>query len=219
MTPRLIFLVGPPGAGKTTHGLKLAQEFGFKPIESSALVRRAMVANPQLKKVKEDYNTGQLFPGDWTTGLLKGELKNLIGTDQAVVLSGALRTLYEVKHIIPYIIENFGLENIKIIHLDIGLAEAVRRNSSRRVCEKSAHPLPDGPEFKDLKICPLDQSPIVRRKMDQPEIIQKRFENYLTQTRPAIEVIEKISPLTVFYLDGERPVAVVYRELKDNLEL
>jgi adenylate kinase family enzyme len=62
-------------------------------------------------------------------------------------------------------------------------------------------------------VCPLDGSPLVKRKgLDDLETIKKRIEIYKEQTYPVTEIIKK-EGLAVQKVNGERTVADVHKDV------
>jgi len=99
--------------------------------------------------------------------------------------------------------------------LNISAEQTIFRNTNRRICELMRHPMLYTEETKKLTVCPLDGSPLVRRKgLDDPETIPKRLEQFKERTMPLIELFGEMD-FKVNKVNGEGTVVEVFeRNLK-----
>lgn len=119
-----IFLLGPPGSGKNTQAKLLAEKLNLKTIDSGNIVRYQLKNNSKAKKI---YNQGRLIPSKIMYEWVKQEMAK--NKNKSFIFSGALRTLYEAKKIIPYLEkDNY---QVKIINIDISPKQSIARNSKR----------------------------------------------------------------------------------------
>ncbi|HWA64267.1 MAG TPA: nucleoside monophosphate kinase, partial [Candidatus Paceibacterota bacterium] len=133
-----------------------------------------------------------------------------------VVASGSPRTLYEAEAELPIFEELYGKDNLKIISLQVSEEESVKRNSARRVCKQSNHPIPNFPEYEGMTACPQDGSPIITRADDAPETIRHRYRAYQEETHPVLDFFAQ-KGYTVATIRGEQPIENVHREILNKL--
>lgn len=218
---QVIIFIAPPGAGKGTQAELLAKKFGLKHIETSKL-GEAKINDPELVKndpevaeAKKKYDSGDLFPPPWVTKIIKEKAGKSAAKGQGVVFSGSPRTLYEAKNEMPEFEKLYGKENIKIFYITLSEKESVKRNSSRRICQLSRHPIPDFPQYRDLTVCPEDGSPIIKRKLDKPETIKERYRVFLKNTKPVFNYL-RLCGYKVITINGEQPIGRVEEDILKN---
>src|SRR3989344_1754844 len=164
-----VFLIGPPGSGKGTQADLLAQRFGLVHVQTSKLGEEKInnqefVKNdPEVAEVKRLYDKGELFPPPWTVKIVLQKAEELANEGKGIIFSGSPRTIYEVDQEMPYFDNLYGKENIKVVNIKIDEEESVFRNSNRRVCKASGHPIPNFDQFKNMLVCPQDGSEIITR--------------------------------------------------------
>src|SRR3989338_6630231 len=90
------------------------------------------------------------------------------------------------------------------------------RNSSRRVCKASGHPIPNFEKFKNILVCPQDGSEIITRGLDTPETIKTRNEVYHRRTEPIFNFLEK-SGYKVIEINGEQSIENVFKDILQEI--
>lgn len=218
-------LFGQPGAGKGTQAEILADKTGYYHFESSKIIE-FHIKNDKPGTVYEI--EGQTYKIEdekerWEAGLLNSpplvvywmveRVKELAKDGKSIIFSGSPRTVYEAEREIPLLKQLYGQENVRFIMLEISAETTIFRNSHRRICELIRHSILFSPETENLTVCPLDGSPLVKRKgLDDLETIKKRIEIYKEQTYPVTEIIKK-EGLAVQKVNGERTVADVHKDV------
>ena len=219
---KVIILLGPPGSGKGTQAGLLAEKFNLYHLETSKLIERIIKSAKKgdfikingkkydLEKEKKLWREGILCSPPFVTYLIKEKIKELNKEKKGIVFSGSPRTLYEGKEIMPILEKLYGKKNIEIILIEVSIRESIFRNSHRRICELMRHPILYSRETKNLKICCLDGSKLIKRKgLDGPETIKVRLKEYKERTFPLFSYFKKgnlkvkkingsVSPVTVF---------------------
>lgn len=224
--PQIIIIMGPPGSGKGTQAELVSDKPNLYYFETSKIIEENV-----MKAKKGAYETvdGRKYPlikekQNWLTGILNtpevvalwvnNKIKELFKERLGIVLAGSPRTLYEGKKIIPLLKKLYGVENIKIVLLEISPEQTIWRNSHRRICEFMRHPiLSTKNEFLRLKYCPLDGSKLVRRKgLDDLETIKVRLREYKERTFPLMKYFKE-QGLAVKKINGEQTVQDVYKAI------
>jgi adenylate kinase len=227
---KVIILMGPPGSGKGTQAILLSEKFNLYYFETSkileekfALAKRGEKIEVEGKKYsilkeKERWLKGELCSPPFVTFLVKEKIEQLFKEGKNLILAGSPRTVYEAERIMPQIEKLYGKKNIKIFLLEISPKETLQRNSQRKICELMRHPIIFSPQTKNLKICPLDGSRLIKRKgLDDPKTIIKRIEAYQKETLPVIEYFKK-QKYKVIKINGSPPPAQVFNDILKHLK-
>lgn len=227
---RVIFLFGPPGAGKGTQAELLSDKLGYYHFESSKVIEHCFKTeskdkffNIEGKKYKvgdeiKKWESGELNSPPFVVFLMLEKIKELADQEKSIIFSGSPRTVYEAEREMPLLKELYGKDNIKFVLLEISSQTTIFRNSHRRICELIRHSILFTPETEKLELCPLDGSKLVRRKgLDDPETIKNRLKIYKEQTYPVIHFIEK-EGIKVRKVNGEQSVADVFNLILKALD-
>ena len=219
----VVFLIGPPGSGKGTQADLLAERFGLVHIQTSKLGEekinnQELVKNdPEIAEVKRLYDQGELFPPPWTVKIVLERVQELVKQGKGIIFSGSPRTLFEIEQELPYFENLFGSGNIKVINLKIDERESLIRNSHRRVCKASGHPIPNFEQFKDMKFCPHDGSEIITRSLDTPETIKPRNEVYHKRTEPIFDFLRN-KGYKIIEINGTQPIQKVFEDILSKID-
>lgn len=212
----IIILIGPPGSGKGTQAESLAEKFGLFHLETSKILENAMKnADPNDKEfvaAKEAWSSGKLVNSRTIVRLTLDKIKTHAENNEGIVLSGSPRTLYEAKEELPVFENLYGRESIKIINIKLSEEESVKRNSFRRICKASRHPIPNFPEYENIKTCPKDGSEIVTRALDNPATIKIRYTTYIAETEPVVDFL-KNKGYRIIEINGEQPIENVFEDI------
>ena len=226
---KIIIFFGQTGAGKGTQAELLADKLGYHHFESSKVLEHCWKTESPDKVFEAD---GEKFKvGDeivkWKTGLLNSpkfvvalfteKIKNLGNEGESIVFSGSPRTVYEAENELPLFIELYGLENIKIVLLEISAEATIFRNSHRKICDLMRHTILFNAETEKLTKCPFDGSDLVARKgLDDVETIKKRIQVFHEETLPVLNVAEKFG-LKAIKINAEQTVAEVHKEVLEAI--
>jgi len=226
----VIILLGPPGSGKGTQAELLSEKLSLYVLETSKIIEGAFTGAKKgdfirtkekkyfLWKEKKLWETGILCSPPFVSCLVNQKIKELYQVGENLVMAGSPRTLYEGKEVMPLMEKLYGKKNIKVILIEVSAKESIFRNSHRRICELMRHPILYSTETKNLKICPLDGSKLIRRKgLDDPETIKIRLKEYKERTLPLIGYFKKRG-LKVKKVNGQDSVAKVFERILKALK-
>jgi adenylate kinase len=185
-----LILIGPPGSGKGTQAVRIAEKFGIPHISTGDILRAAVRARTTLGlQVETTLSSGGLVGDDLMTDLVRERLA-APDAGQGFVLDGFPRTVTQAQ----------ALDTIVSVPLVIALIEAadeeiVRRLGLRRVCAScgltqavSADP-ELGPELGldgQHDPCPYCGGMLVRREDDEPATVRSRLTTYARHAEPVI---------------------------------
>ena len=179
-------LLGPPGAGKGTQAVRIAEKYNVPHISTGDIFRKNIKEGTPLgKKAKEYMDKGELVPDDLvieiaTTRLLEDDCKN------GFLLDGFPRTVYQAEKLDEFL-KAHGQELGVVINLEVGNDELIRRLTGRRVCKAcgASYHLVTIPPKKE-GICDLCGGELIQRADDTEATVTNRIEVYEAQTAPLI---------------------------------
>ena len=221
---KLIFVMGPPGAGKDTQADLLASQFEMTRVRTSKLLEEKFNnAKPEdsnyLKLIEEKnkWHSGLLNSPNWVASIINEKITDLASKNQGIIFSGSPRILEEFKDEQPVFEKLFKKEEIIAFYIKLSEEESIKRNSKRLICEKSEHPIDPELVKQNVQLCPQDGSKIVSRgDLDNPETIKVRLEEFLDRTMPVIDYLKQIG-IRVVEINGDQPIDKVHLDIVQYL--
>lgn len=218
---RAVIFIGAPGSGKGTQADLLADEYGYFHLESSRVIEEKFAAHPDdpvIQREKEHWRTGKLVDSALVRQWMSERMEELATRGESVVFSGSPRTLEEAQFEVPLLERLYGERNLTILHLKLTREVSIRRNSSRRICKASRHPIPNLPAYAGLTKCSKDGSELITRALDTPETISIRYDTYLDETAPVLGYFAGRG-YSVVNIDGDSMIDAVHAKIAQTLEL
>lgn len=174
---KLIFL-GPPGAGKGTQAVKIAQKFQIAHISTGDMLRAEMREGTKLgMEAKELVDRGELVPDDVILGMVKNRIQKE-DCKNGFLFDGFPRTIAQAE----------ALERIsaidRVINLDVPVETLIRRISGRRMCKECGAGYHVS-SYADT-VCKCGAA-LHQREDDQEETVRNRLVVYERQTKPLID--------------------------------
>ncbi|HQR80631.1 MAG TPA: adenylate kinase [Actinomycetota bacterium] len=158
-----IVLMGPPGAGKGTQAVKVAERLGVPHISTGAIFRANMAAGTELGSAAERYmQAGEYVPDKLTNAMVTERLSQ---PDAAggFILDGYPRTVAQVSEL-DRILSGLGTRLDRVVEITADVEELVGRLLNRA----------------------LEQG----RADDTEEVIRRRMAVYAQQTEPLVRIYE-----------------------------
>ena len=206
-----VILLGPPGAGKGTQGLRLAEAFGWERLVTGDLLRAARRQGTEVGRRAERYmDAGELVPDDVMVALFEERLSRL-PEGSSVLLDGFPRTVAQAEAL-----SAAGLPTDAVVLLEVSDEVLVRRIGGRRSCDGcgriyNVHFSPPASEG----VCDGCGAALTHRRDDRPETVRRRLRVYLEQTEPVVDYYGVRGP--VVRVDGEGSPAEVQAALDAGL--
>jgi adenylate kinase len=213
-----VILLGPPGVGKGTQGVLLADTMGWQRVVTGDLLRAARDAGTALGQQAQGYMTaGELVPDHLIIEMVEEELTTLpAGT--SVLFDGFPRTTAQASAL-SMMLEARGLTIDRVVVLEASDEVLVERISGRRSCPSCgsvynttlAPPQSEG-------LCDKDGASLVHRSDDMPDTVQNRLNVYRRETEPLIAYYEG-SKAILHHVESDRGVEEVQAEVHSALGL
>jgi len=185
--PFNLILLGPPGAGKSTISEALEMERGLVVIATGQRLRAEIAGRTPLGRAVAPYlERGDLAPDSLMDRLLRASLETL-DPQRGFLLDGYPRTMPQALGLAG-MLADYKRTLDKVIALDVGDDEVVRRLSGRRMCEGAGEPFPVHiDDLASILRCQERGGRLIQRDDDRPEVVQQRLAVYHEQTRPLLD--------------------------------
>ena len=185
-----IFL-GPPGAGKGSLAVKVAEDYKIPHISTGDIFRANIKAQTPLGvKVKAIIDSGSLVSDELTFELVKDRLAQ-DDCKNGYILDGFPRTIPQAE-----MLEGL-VSDVKVVNFEIQDEIVIRRLSTRRVCKAC------GANFNVLTlppkvegVCDKCGGELYQRDDDKQESILHRMDVYREQTEPLINFYKNKGKIT-----------------------
>jgi adenylate kinase len=204
-----IVLLGSPASGKGTQADLLCREFNLYHLATGDLTRNLAETDPEIKRM---YDAGELIPQE----LITMHVINFLGKNKAdlkdILFEGFPRFISQYEALDSFL-KNKGDDIDAIISLDVSEEEAVKRISSRWICDKCGEPynlITKKP--KTSGVCDKCGGELIQRKDDSPESVKVRFQYYKDNTKELIDYLDGKGKL--IRVNGERPIDEISKDLK-----
>ena len=185
-----VFL-GPPGAGKGSLAVKVAEDYKIPHISTGDIFRANIKAQTPLGvKVKAIIDSGSLVSDELTFELVKDRLAQ-DDCKNGYILVGFPRTIPQAEMLDGLVAD------LKVVNFNIADEIVIRRLSTRRVCKAC------GANFNVLTlppkvegVCDKCGGELYQRDDDKQESILHRMDVYREQTEPLINYYKNKGKIT-----------------------
>lgn len=155
-----LILFGPPGSGKGTQSVRIAEKYHLVHISTGDIFRREIKAQSPLGiKVQGIIEKGELVPDELLVDILRSALQKAVNP-AGFVFDGFPRTIRQAEDLDKLLAET-GEKVSQVLALDVDEEEIVTRLLKRAQAEG--------------------------RKDDTEEVIRNRMKVYHTQTHPLMD--------------------------------
>ncbi len=192
-----LVLLGPPGAGKGTQAVRLAEHFRGPHISTGDILRRHVAEKTDLGKKAEKYiREGKLVPDDLVIEMVRTRLRQK-DARKGFILDGFPRNREQATAL-------DGMTRVDAaLLLFLDPEDLIKRSTGRRVCENCEavyHLLTNPP--KKPGFCDRCHSKLIVREDDREETVRRRIEVYEEQTKPLVSYYKNKGLLVQVYGSG-----------------
>jgi adenylate kinase len=214
----VVILLGPPGVGKGTQAVRLADSVGWEHVSTGDLLRAARRDGTELgRKAQAFMDSGELVPDSLILDLVREHLSG-VAPDAGILFDGFPRTAAQADELDDALRE-VGRRVDGVVLFEAPDDELVNRLSGRRSCPECgavynvhlSKPATEG-------ICDRCGGGLVHRADDQPETVLRRLEVYGELTAPLIAYYED-HEAELRRLAADRPVDEVHQSFRAAVEL
>ena len=188
-----LVLLGPPGAGKGTQGILLAERYGLPQLSTGDTLRDHVQRGTKLGILARSYmDRGEYVPDDVVVSMVRDRLTRDDATD-GFILDGFPRTITQAQAL-ERALDEAGTPLTEVLKYSVGADLAVRRLLGRMTCTNCGRTY--HAEFKPPAVegvCDVCGGRLERRADDDELTIRRRLAVYR----------EQASPLEMFYLDRD----------------
>jgi len=175
-----LVLVGPPGAGKGTQAVFLAEHYSIPHISTGDIFRANLKAGTPLgQEAKSFMDRGELVPDSVTNAMVKDRLTH-DDVANGFLLDGFPRNVVQAEVLRAILAEQKSPLDA-VLELNIADSEIIERLSSRLTCRGCGAPAP-----ATAQTCATCGGELYQREDDKAEVIGRRLEVYNEQTAPII---------------------------------
>jgi adenylate kinase len=175
-----LVLVGPPGAGKGTQAVFLAEHYSIPHISTGDIFRANLKAGTPLgQEAKGFMDRGELVPDSVTNAMVKDRLTH-DDVANGFLLDGFPRNVVQAEVLRAILAEQKSPLDA-VLELNIADSEIIERLSSRLTCRGCGAPSP-----ATAQACAACGGELYQREDDKAEVIARRLEVYNEQTAPII---------------------------------
>jgi len=208
-----IILMGPPGAGKGTQAVLLAEQEGIPHISTGDIFRAHMSQGTPLGKLAKEYvDAGKYVPDDVTNAMVRERLAQP-DCKKGFILDGYPRTPEQARALDEMLVE-LGLQLDAVINIAVPDELLVERAVGRRVCRScgATYHVKFNPP-REAGRCDRCGGELYQRSDDQEEKVAVRLSLYHSQTAPLLQFYQERG--LVRTVRGDQPMDQVTAAIKE----
>ena len=206
-----LILLGPPGAGKGTQAVRIANKYNIPHISPGDILRKNIKDGTELgKKAKEYIDKGLLVPDELVVAIVEDRLKEE-DCKSGFLLDGFPRTVNQAEAL-DKVLNNMNTSLHGVINIKVDKSTLVGRAVGRRICQECGATY--HVEFNQSKTegkCDVCDGELYQRNDDKEETVSKRIEVYLNETAPLTEYYSKKELLE--NINGQQDINNVFEDI------
>lgn len=197
----VVVLLGSPGVGKGTQGVRLSRALGWAHVSTGDLLRAALREGTPLGLEARKYmDAGDLVPDDVIIGLVREHLAGL-GSERGVILDGFPRTVAQAEALDDALsCQERGVDQVALLDADDSVL--FKRISGRRSSTSGRvyNIYFDPPRTEGF--CDDTGEPLIHRGDDQPDTVRTRLAVYHDVTAPLVGYYDARDLLVRVHAEG-----------------
>jgi adenylate kinase len=213
----VVVLLGPPGVGKGTQAVRLADQIGAAHVSTGDLLRAARRDGTDLGKKAQSYmDAGEYVPDGLILDLVREHLATL-PADGPVLFDGFPRTPAQAEGLDAALAASDRQVDAVVV-FEAPDDTLVKRLSGRRSCPNcgAVYNVFYSPPAEE-GVCDRCGAELVHRSDDEPETVKHRLQVYREQTAPLVSFYEGHSA-RVQRLHADREMDAVFGDFRAAVE-
>lgn len=212
---RLVML-GLPGAGKGTQGMRIAAQYHIPHISTGRIIRGVIASGSELgREVNAYISKGDLVPDHLAMAIVRERLKR-DDCKNGWILDGYPRTVKQAIRLDESLATEGGRVDLAF-DVRISRKEAIERITQRRLCRQCGATY----HLKYYRVrgkglCDKCGGELYQRADDTREIAKQRLAVYMRASHPVAHYYAQDGRL--YSIDGERSIAEVFKDILYILE-
>lgn len=218
LLPNVIYVMGPPGAGKGSQARLLAEKLGFRQFSTGNAFRTVAASDTDLgRRVKERIDNGYLAPPEMAAEIVIHAVRDSLQKNEGLVFDGTPRTGTEAALVDRFFVEH-GYGQPLAMLIVVERTEVERRNSQRQFCFGLQGTEEDFPVYtmNDRRRCEALGGHVERRPDDDPAKFATRWDEFQKQTWPVIEHYRQVGILRE--VDGMGTIQEVHERVMNVVQ-
>lgn len=213
MKKEFIF-IGPPGSGKGTQTIMLANDMKLPHIDTGSLLREEIARDTEDGRLADSFmSKGQLVPIKVVSAIIKNRLMK-DDCKNGFILDGYPRSMeqaYALDEILAEIDKDTDITPT-VFYFAVDQEQLIERLVNRRSCSECGEIYNiKTMTLTDKEKCEKCGGKLIRRDDDTEEVARKRFDTYFAQTSPLIDLYAKRNWLVE--IDASKDINTIYKNL------
>jgi adenylate kinase len=202
-----VLLLGPPGAGKGTQSVNVAEEYDVPHITTGDALRANKDMETEYGTPREFMEAGELVPDPVVNEIVAEALSG----GEGYVLDGYPRNTEQAK----YLADITALDVVCL--LAVSESEIIKRLTGRRVCKEcGANYHVEFNPPKEEGVCDECGGELIQREDDTEDTVKERIRVYHESTEPMVEYYREAGVLEE--IDGDGTPEEVWAELRETID-
>ena len=211
-----VVIFGPPGAGKGTQSQNIVNKFNLHQVSTGDLLRDEIKNSSETgKKIKNIIEGGDFVTDDIVNKLLKAVITNPLYRNR-IIFDGYPRNVTQAKNL--ELLLNSDNQSISyVLFLAVKREIVEKRILGRIICEKCNKTLNEFLNQKELENHKCGKQYLKKRKDDNLEIINIRYDEYMKKTKPVLDFYS--SRIYFHEIDGSQEIQVITDKIEQILNV
>jgi adenylate kinase len=202
-----VLLFGPPGAGKGTQSVNVAEEYDVPHITTGDALRANKDMETEYGTPREFMEAGELVPDPVVNEIVAEALSG----GEGYVLDGYPRNTEQAE----YLADITALDVVCL--LAVSESEIIKRLTGRRVCKEcGANYHVEFNPPKEEGVCDECGGELIQREDDTEDTVKERIRVYHESTEPMVEYYREAGVLEE--IDGDGTPEEVWAELRETID-
>jgi adenylate kinase len=211
-----LILLGPPGAGKGTHAQNLVENYNYYHFSTGDLLREEVKKKTILgKKIFSLISKGDFVSDEIVNEILINKVSRDLYKNK-IIFDGYPRNLDQAINL-NKIFEKKNLLIGSIIYLKVSKEIIEQRILNRVICEKCNKIFNEVVNHEEIKKHECEEKYLKKRQDDDKGLILKRFDTYMSETKPVLDFY--VNRSNFFEIDASVEIDEITRKIEEIIKV